>query len=316
MNRILVIRGGAIGDFILTLPAIKLLRDNYPESHLEILGYKHITALAENRFYANATRSIEYAALARFFSRAAELSPDLANYFSGFDLIVSYLFDPDEIFATNLRRCGEFELIAGPAKPDDHEHAALQLARPLTAIGLTLADRAAKVYPSSADRAAGQGFSSTLSEPLIAIHPGSGSDAKNWPPDRWQALAENILVRFPTATLIVFGGEADRPALGVLRRILLSDRVKFAQDLPLTTVAAIAERCALYIGHDSGISHIAAAVETPALLLFGPTDPRVWAPANRNVRILRSATKQMNDLSLDEVEHVAHLLLRTSALSS
>ncbi|HSH40447.1 MAG TPA: hypothetical protein VK993_16870 [Chthoniobacterales bacterium] len=63
MKRILVIRGGAIGDFVLTLPAIKLLRDAYPDARLEILGYKHIAALAENRFYAEAIRSIEYAAL-------------------------------------------------------------------------------------------------------------------------------------------------------------------------------------------------------------------------------------------------------------
>ncbi|MEY2499591.1 MAG: heptosyltransferase, partial [Verrucomicrobiota bacterium] len=66
MNRILVIRGGAIGDFILTLPAIKLLRDGFPSAHLEILGYQHIIVLAEKRFYADAIRSIEHRALAGF----------------------------------------------------------------------------------------------------------------------------------------------------------------------------------------------------------------------------------------------------------
>ena len=76
MKRVLVIRGGAIGDFILTLPAVKLLRDNFPNAHIEILGYKHIIALAENRFYANATRSIVYAPLSRFFARDAELPAD------------------------------------------------------------------------------------------------------------------------------------------------------------------------------------------------------------------------------------------------
>ena len=64
LSRILVIRGGAIGDFILTLPAIKLLRDAFPCAHLEILGYRHIISLAEVSGYANATRSIEYGPLA------------------------------------------------------------------------------------------------------------------------------------------------------------------------------------------------------------------------------------------------------------
>ena len=68
MNRILVIRGGAIGDFVLTLPAIKLLRDRFPKAHIEILGYKHIAALAEKRFYAQAVRSIEYGPLSSLFA--------------------------------------------------------------------------------------------------------------------------------------------------------------------------------------------------------------------------------------------------------
>src|SRR3954467_7611974 len=106
MNRILVIRGGAIGDFVLTLPAIKLLRESFPRARLEILGYKHIAALAENRFYAQAVRSIEYGPLSGFFAKGSELNPELRDYFGGFDLIVSYLFDPDGIFENNLRRCG------------------------------------------------------------------------------------------------------------------------------------------------------------------------------------------------------------------
>src|SRR5438874_9757274 len=118
LNRILVIRGGAIGDFILTLPALKALRDAFPNAHIEILGYEHIAALAENRFYAQRVRSIESAALARFFAKAAELPPGLAKYFAGFDLIISYLYDPDSIFETNLRRSGAKKIIRGPAKID------------------------------------------------------------------------------------------------------------------------------------------------------------------------------------------------------
>ena len=106
MNRILVIRGGAIGDFILTLPALKLLRDASPDARIEILGYSHIVALAENRFYAHAVRSIEYSALSRFFSDQRGASTGFADYFVGFDLVLSYLFDPDQIFEANFRRCG------------------------------------------------------------------------------------------------------------------------------------------------------------------------------------------------------------------
>src|SRR3954469_1699084 len=131
MKRILVVRGGAIGDFILTLPGLKALRDAYPASHIEILAYAHIAALADGRFYANAIRSIEYGALSRFFARGAELPDDLAEYFSGFDLIISYLFDPDRIFQTNMERAGRSDIILGPSKLRGDAHAAVQLARPM-----------------------------------------------------------------------------------------------------------------------------------------------------------------------------------------
>jgi heptosyltransferase III len=111
-RRILIIRGGAIGDFILTLPALKALRDAHPDAQVEILGYKHIAVLAENRFYAQAVRSIEYGPLSSFFANNSELSAELANYFASFDLIVSYLFDPDRIFESNLQRCGVENLLA------------------------------------------------------------------------------------------------------------------------------------------------------------------------------------------------------------
>ena len=152
MNRILVIRGGAIGDFILTLPSIKLLRDRFPRAHIEILGHNHITALAEQRFYADATRSIEDGSLAAFFAKGAALPGELTAYFARFDLIVSYLFDPDGIFQGNLKRCGIKTFIEGRPKLNGHEHAAFQLARPLEQIGLHLKNPAAKIYPTELDR--------------------------------------------------------------------------------------------------------------------------------------------------------------------
>ncbi|HSH38414.1 MAG TPA: hypothetical protein VK993_06485, partial [Chthoniobacterales bacterium] len=184
MQRILVIRGGAIGDFVLTLPAVKLLRDEYPHARLEILGYKHITALAEKRFYARATRSIEYAPLAGFFAKGRELDAELSRYFGSFDLVVSYLFDPDGIFQRNIERCGVEMFITGPPKIAANEHAAIRLARPLEQLGLTLHDCAPRVYPSEDDREFARSFLGTVSAPL-ALHPGSGSPTKNWPIENW-----------------------------------------------------------------------------------------------------------------------------------
>src|SRR5207249_8985444 len=117
----------------------------YPHAHLEILGYKHIAALGENRFYAQAVRSIEYGPLASFFAKNSQLPPELATYFASFDLVISYLYDPDGIFESNLRRCGVDSLIRGPAKINKREHAARQLAQPLEELGYRVGDVACGV---------------------------------------------------------------------------------------------------------------------------------------------------------------------------
>ncbi|MFN2475922.1 MAG: glycosyltransferase family 9 protein [Chthoniobacterales bacterium] len=303
MKRILVIRGGAIGDFVLTLPAIHLLRDAFPDAPLEILGYKHIVALAEDRCYANASRSIEYAALASFFARASDLPADLADYFHSFDLIVSYLFDPDQIFERNLARCGVDVFLACPPKLEGHEHAAIQLARPLEQLKLRLQSAAARLYPNAVDRQ----FAKTYlpSERLIALHPGSGSATKNWPIKKWLELAHHLLDSDASTSLLIIGGEADFDAVAAIKQELSGPRVHFAENLALPLLAAALEKCVLFLGHDSGISHIAAAVGTPCVLLFGPTDPAVWAPANPQVRILRAPDGNLNALPISAVAKTA-----------
>lgn len=298
MNRVLVIRGGAIGDFILTLPAIKLLREGFPRAHIEILGYEPIIALAERRFYADAIRSIEYGPLARFFVKGAALPVEMREHFGSFDLIVSYLFDPDRIFQDNLKRCGIKVFIAGPPKLSSHEHAALQLARPLEEIGLCLKNPAARIYPIEADRECAQDFLGDSRKRVIALHPGSGSETKNWPIENWKKLGEYL---FSTdRTVLVVAGEADEARLRLLEMAWKDKPVRFARNLALPHLAALFEGT-VFIGHDSGISHIAASVGARCILLFGPTDPTVWAPANENVMVLRAPG---GDLCLLAVETV------------
>ena len=292
MSRILVIRGGALGDFILTLPAIRLLRDGFPGAHLEILGYPQIASLAEMSGWADATRSIEYGPLSSFFTPAGELAADLVRYFTSFDQIVSYLFDPDQIFANNLRRAGVRKLIVGSPKINDREHAARQLARPLEQLALHLGARGAIIRPNEPRK---------IDPGRIAIHPGSGSSQKNWPLDRLLGLARWLLTEECGLRLLLVGGEADEAVLGQMVRSLPEERVELAKDLSLTALANRLQNCALFVGHDSGVSHLAAAVGTPSLLLFGPTDPAVWAPQNPQVRVLRAADLTMTGIAVEEV---------------
>jgi heptosyltransferase-2 len=312
--RILVIRGGAIGDFVLTLPAIRLLRENFPQAHLEILGYKHIVALADGRFYADATRSIEYGGLSRFFIPGTELPEDLVEYFAGFQQIVSYLYDPDRFFEENLRRAGVRHFLHGSPTVDDSAHAAQQLAQPLESLALYLEDRAPILFPSEADRQFADGFIERAfpgsGGPLIAIHPGSGGERKNWPAAQWAALGDTLFGLDPSARVLLVGGEADEAPLAHLREAWRTRRVETAFDLPLPELAAIFQRARLFLGHDSGISHIAAAAGAPSLLLFGPTDPDIWAPLRGPVKIVRAPADDLSQLPLSAVTQALSEALR------
>jgi len=313
-KRILVIRGGAIGDFILTLPALKALRHTYPDTHIEILGYKHIAVLAENRFYAQAVRSIEYGPLSSFFAKNSEISAELADYFASFDLIISYLYDPDQIFENNLRRCGIRNFLGGPAKiVEPGGHAARQLARPIEELGIRVADLAEEIFLSEEDRQFGREFLQTPSQPIIAIHPGSGSKNKNWTLQNWTALFSREYWRVTKCpSLIVISGEADKAQTAHLEYVWKGQDVRFAKNLPLPHLAGVLEH-SIFIGHDSGISHLAAAAGASCILLFGPTDPNVWAPRNENMQIVAAESGRLNGLGTAPVQAALRRFLRDAS---
>lgn len=282
-GKILVIRGGAIGDFILTLPAIAALRRQFPAAHLEVLGYPHIAQLALAGGLVNRVQSIEARALAGFFARHGQLAEDLADDFSEFDLILSYLYDPDLIFQTNVARCTGAQFIVGPHRADERIrlHAAKAYLKPLERLAIFDADpipRLSLAPPSPNPQP------STFNP--LALHPGSGSDRKNWPEANWAELLQH-LVNFTPLSLLLIGGEAEGERLQRLAAALPPARLRVAQSLPLAELARQLARCDAFIGHDSGISHLAAAVGLPGLVLWADTAEDIWRPPSERVIVLR-----------------------------
>jgi heptosyltransferase-2 len=237
------------------LPAIAALRRQFPQAHLEVLGYPHIAQLALVGGLVNRVQSIEAGALAGFFARGGELAENLADYFSEFDLILSYLYDPDAIFQTNVGRCTGAQFIVGPHRVDEAArlHAAKVYLQPLERLAIFDADPIPRLPLASPPRSINYQLS-TIN--LLALHPGSGSERKNWPEAKWAELLQYLV-----------------------------SSTEF--DLLLAELAGRLAVCRAFVGHDSGISHLAAAVGLTGLVLWGDTAEEIWRPPSEKMMVLR-----------------------------
>lgn len=294
--RILVIRGGALGDFLVTLPMLRLLREKWPEAHIEWLGHPHLAEIGLHRYYLNGVRSVNHGPLAAFFTPQAVLDPGWMDYIGSFDLVLSYFYDPDHLFLHNLERCKPGRILTYPPQvpPRFDRPAARHFAQILEPLGLALPpERAvAELRLTAADEEAARAFLAGLPTPkprLVAIHPGSGSETKNWPVESWAALGRRLMEERPHLTLLLIEGEADAAPGQFLAEAWKDLPLVRARLLPLPILAALLRRSEFYLGHDSGISHLAAASRSdlPVTILFGPTNPAVWAPPRPGVRVLQ-----------------------------
>jgi heptosyltransferase-3 len=308
--RILVIRGGAIGDFILTLPAIAALRRQFPQAHLEVLGYPHIAQLALTNGLADRVQPIEARGLAGFFARGGTLDPGLMDYFSEFDLVISYLYDPDEIFKTNICRCLVRQFIVGPHRPDETErtHATQVYLKPLERLAIFDADPVPRLFfnsqPLGAAKRSEDG--STLNQ--LALHPGSGSEKKNWPETKWAGLIQQIMATTNWDLLLV-GGEAEGERLRRLAATMPPARCSIAQGQPLAELAQRIQSCAAFVGHDSGITHLAAAVGLSCVVLWADTLEEVWRPQGERLVVLKEITG-VRTISMEKVMNELRRVIR------
>jgi len=284
-TRFLLLRGGAIGDFILTLPALRLLREHWPDAHIELIGYPHVATLALTGGLVDEVLSLDAAHIARLFSLRPDLPDDQKKYIRSFDVIVSWLHAPDGVVKDNLLQAGARQVIYGSPLVESG-HAIDQLVKPLETLALYGAGSVPVLAVTPAQKALGRGFLDALGlgRDVVAIHPGSGSPKKNWPAECYIELAARIAAGGAASPLFILGEADEAVALAIAAR---AGAVPLVRDLPLDQLAGVLACCPRYVGNDSGITHLAAALGLKVVALFGPTDPGRWGPRGDHVRVLR-----------------------------
>ncbi|MEE2615463.1 MAG: glycosyltransferase family 9 protein [Verrucomicrobiota bacterium] len=289
--RILIIRGGAIGDFVLTLPVLSALCERFPKADLEILGYPRIASLALDGGLVKAVHALESPELAMFFSENGILDLEWREFFSGFSIIICYLYDPDKIFEINVKSCGVKQFIPAHYRPDETKmiHASELFLKPLEILTIFNSDPVARLSIES----------ELPLEICLALHPGSGSESKNWPEKDWKELI-GYLLHNTSIQLLLIGGEAEGEKLQRLAHGMPVGRLEIMQNIPLNKLAKRLARCCGFVGHDSGVTHIASALGLPVLVLWGPSCEKVWMPLGERVRIL-NRNNQLSEITLNHV---------------
>ena len=298
--RFLILRGGALGDFIVTLPALRLIRDRWPDAHITLIGYPYIAQLALEDGLVDELESLDKAGIATFFASRPLFTPEQVDFVRSFDLVFSWLHDRNGTVENNLKLAGAKQVLYGsPLIPDD-THAVDHLIKPLENLALYEHEAVPRLHISAKTRAWGESFLAArhLNRPVWAIHPGSGSAQKNWPIDRYLELYR-LLSREGTGTALWLFGEADQSVCEAVSAHVPD--AQMARALSLSELAGVLVACQGYLGNDSGVSHLAAALGLPVVTLFGPSDPRQWGPRGERVHIERAPAGALADLSVPAV---------------
>lgn len=295
VGRVLLIQPCCLGDVLLTTAALRSLAAALPGARLDYLTMRaaapglhnnpHLAGVVRldpgPRGYLAALRRLRAARydLALVFNRAPQWP--LLALLAGIPLRAG--------LDSRSRGLG----LTHRVRPDPDTHEGALAAAVVRALGLPTSDPREEYLPSAAGReqAAGLLAEHAPARPRVLLHPGGAVNpgmtllAKRWPPERFATLIGRLIAA--GATPILTGGPGDRAAVAAVLAALPPDTPPppdLSGRLDLDGHAALAAACDLYIGHDSGPTHLAAAAGAPTVAIFGPTDPTVYAPPGAHVR--------------------------------
>ena len=297
---VLLVQSGALGDSILSLNVADQLAGRFPDLSVEMLGHLDYIRLFPGRSSISAVSDIDTAPLHLLFADpATELPSAFADYLHRFSAVISWFGQPDTLFARNLCYAVPglvFFIDRGP--PPGYPHHVVhywltQLFDTLPAASSSNAPglRAGGLSLSPQDTATADTQLSRLlpwpihSTDYFVFHPGAGSLGKCWPIDSFVQLAQ----RFHSCTdyrVVYLLGPAERERFSAKTLETLRNSAPVLSDLDITSAAALICRSRGFLGHDSGPTHLAAALGVPTVAIFGPTNPTHWQPLGPSVRLI------------------------------
>ena len=274
IRRILFIRPGGIGDAVLLIPTILVIKRNYPAAVIDLLAEKRNAAVfclcppIQNVFSYESPREL---------LKALRTDYDIvvdAEQWHRLSAVIARLTRAPWIigFSTNERE----RLLTHPVAYSNYDFEADSFCHLVEPLGITVKNEERQFLnvPDASVKKAGILLEKYSEKPFIAIFPGSSIPEKQWGIGNFAKLAlELSQAGFP---IIVIGGEKER-AVGEEMTCGL-DALNLAGKTSLVETAAVIVKSTLVVSGDSGVLHIAAGLGKPTVSLFGPSNSKKWAP--------------------------------------
>jgi len=293
MEQALVIHPGALGDVLLAIPALRALRGSPEARAVTLAAQPGIGSLMMALGVVDRAIAFDTLGIDTLFTDAAlRADAPVAREVAATSRVVCWFGARDEHFTSRLRALAPGAVVAPPARgPAVWQHLLESVGAPARAVDAGVVPTSVDVTPitvasrdldagRSALRAAGWDGHSRL----LIVHPGAGGATKRWPAEGFAEILATALRHEPDVTLVVHEGPADATAVEDLRKLLKLTSLHLAHP-SLATLAGALSLAAAYVGNDSGVSHLAAAVGTRSLVLF--TEPlRPWLPWSHSATCL------------------------------
>jgi heptosyltransferase III len=298
MKNILVIRPGAIGDALLTFPALKALREQYDDAYITLVSNAQVLPLAQAFGVAEQVFDFQDIQWSELFSPNGIHTSSMQDLLMQTDLAICWLRDPDGMIEHNLKTSGVEHVIITPGRPfaGEHLHIVDYLAR---TVGLP--DIGVQFIAPLSYGLLNPSFKDTTTKRFVAIHPGSGAVEKCWQTFRFAEVIRRLWEQ--NHSVLLLSGPADTERMDDLLQYLslppTPQMFKMLTCAPLLEIAQHLQQCRCYLGNDSGITHLAAMLGVPTVALFGPTDAKIWRPVGPLVKVIERYS--LGDVTVDEV---------------
>ncbi|MGH9969799.1 MAG: glycosyltransferase family 9 protein [Pyrinomonadaceae bacterium] len=330
-RNILVIDFGQLGDVVLSLPALRAIRERFPEARITVAVGKPGADIVDLSGCADATLVVDRVALRDgpkivSLARIARLVKSVRQ--SRFDFVIDlhslsetnilgFLSGaPKRLYSRRPPRSLDFLANFKPRPPIEVDHRERHLIDRYLDVLIPLGVKNAHRLPQLRTRAADDALveqilrqaKADVGTPLVGLFPGAGHPSRRWPLERFAQLAD-FLVRNDRVRILVFLGPEERSLVQTIQRQFPAGTVVLDR-LTIPQVAAAQARLAVFVSNDTGPMHIASAVGTPVVLLLDKRAPKSYLPQGDRHQIVYSS--EIEDIDVDEVYVAARTVLAGS----